>query len=73
MDVIDASLESSRRSEVVRLPALDADLDNVAGGGAAFKAVRGEYGAGKTFVTRYVAERALRRVRAWLTQFSQAA
>ena len=42
-------------------PALDGDLDAVAGGGSAFKAVRGEYGAGKTFVTRYVAERALRR------------
>jgi len=42
-------------------PALDSDLDTVAGGGSAFKAVRGEYGAGKTFVTRYVAERALRR------------
>lgn len=42
-------------------PALDADLDAVAGGGSAFKAVRGEYGAGKTFVTRYLAERALRR------------
>ena len=42
-------------------PALDGDLDTVAGGGSAFKAVRGEYGAGKTFVTRYVAERALRR------------
>lgn len=42
-------------------PALDADLDTAAGGGSAFKAIRGEYGAGKTFVTRYVAERALRR------------
>lgn len=42
-------------------PALDAELDAVAGGGSAFKAIRGEYGAGKTFVTRYVAERALRR------------
>ena len=42
-------------------PALDGDLDAVAGGGAAFKAVRGEYGAGKTFLTRYLAERALRR------------
>ena len=41
-------------------PALDADLDAVAGGGAAFKAVRGEYGSGKTFLTRYLAERALR-------------
>ena len=43
------------------VPALDADLDTVAAGGSAFKAVRGEYGAGKTFVTRFVAERALRR------------
>lgn len=42
-------------------PALDASLDTVAGGGAAFKAVRGEYGSGKTFLTRYVAERALSR------------
>jgi hypothetical protein len=42
-------------------PALDADLAAAAGGGSAFKAVRGEYGAGKTFVTRYLAERALRR------------
>ncbi len=43
------------------VPALDADLGTVAAGGSAFKAIRGEYGAGKTFVTRYVAERALRR------------
>lgn len=43
------------------LPALDIDLDTVENGGSAFKAVRGEYGAGKTFVTRYIAERALRR------------
>lgn len=42
-------------------PALDADLGIVGDGGAAFKAVRGEYGAGKTFLTRYLAERALRR------------
>ncbi len=42
-------------------PAADADLDAVASGGSAFKAVRGEYGAGKTFLTRYLAERALRR------------
>ena len=41
-------------------PALDAELDAVAGGGSAFKAIRGEYGSGKTFLTRYVAERALR-------------
>lgn len=43
------------------VPALDADLDTVAAGGSAFKAIRGEYGAGKTFVTRFLAERALRR------------
>ncbi len=43
------------------LPALDSDLDLVAGGGSAFKAIRGEYGAGKTFFTRFLAERALRR------------
>jgi hypothetical protein len=42
-------------------PVADADLDAVAAGGSAFKAVRGEYGAGKTFFTRYLAERALRR------------
>ena len=42
-------------------PALDADLETVAGGGSVFKAVRGEYGAGKTFLARYLAERALRR------------
>ena len=41
--------------------ALDDELDTVTGGGAAFKAVRGEYGAGKTFFTRHLAERALRR------------
>jgi hypothetical protein len=43
------------------IPALDAELDAVAAGGAAFKAVRGEYGSGKTFLTRYLAELALRR------------
>ncbi|PRY37179.1 P-loop uncharacterized protein DUF2791 [Geodermatophilus tzadiensis] len=43
------------------VPAFDADLDAVAAGGSAFKAIRGEYGAGKTFVTRFLAERALRR------------
>jgi hypothetical protein len=41
-------------------PVLDAELETVAGGGAVFKAVRGEYGAGKTFFTRHLAERALR-------------
>ena len=43
------------------VPALDEDLDAVTSGGSAFKAIRGEYGAGKTFVTRFLAERALRR------------
>ncbi|MBM7494022.1 hypothetical protein JOD64_005244 [Micromonospora luteifusca] len=41
--------------------ALDGELDTVRSGGAVFKAVRGEYGAGKTFFTRHLAERALRR------------
>ncbi len=36
----------------------DDDLDRIASGGAVFKAIRGEYGAGKTFVTRWLAERA---------------
>lgn len=40
--------------------AIDRDLDSIAGGGAVFKAVRGEYGSGKTFFTRWIAERALR-------------
>lgn len=43
------------------IPAFDDDLDAVGSGGSAFKAIRGEYGAGKTFVTRFLAERALRR------------
>jgi hypothetical protein len=41
--------------------ALDKELDTVAGGGSVFKAVRGEYGTGKTFFTRHLAERALKR------------
>ncbi|NIL59867.1 BREX system ATP-binding protein BrxD [Salinispora arenicola] len=41
--------------------ALDDDLDRVAGDGSVFKAVRGEYGSGKTFFTRWLAERAKRR------------
>ena len=41
--------------------ALDAELETVASGGAVFKAVRGEYGAGKTFFTRHLSERALKR------------
>jgi hypothetical protein len=41
--------------------ALDDDLDRVSGNGSVFKAVRGEYGAGKTFFTRWLSERAKRR------------
>jgi hypothetical protein len=41
--------------------ALDDDLDRVTGAGSVFKAVRGEYGAGKTFFTRWLGERAKRR------------
>lgn len=41
--------------------ALDDDLDRVANGGSVFKAVRGEYGSGKTFFTRWLAERAKQR------------
>jgi hypothetical protein len=41
--------------------ALDAELDAVASGASVFKAVRGEYGSGKTFFARWLAERAKRR------------
>lgn len=41
--------------------ALETELDTAASGGAVFKAVRGEYGSGKTFFTRHLAERARRR------------
>lgn len=39
-------------------PALTAELDVVSTGGSVFKAVRGEYGAGKTFFARWLGERA---------------
>nr|WP_283136708.1 BREX system ATP-binding protein BrxD [Rhizohabitans arisaemae] len=42
-------------------PALDAELDAVTSGASVFKAVRGEYGSGKTFFTRWLGERAKRR------------
>lgn len=42
-------------------PALDTELESVARGGAGFKAIRGEYGAGKTFFARRLQERAKRR------------
>jgi hypothetical protein len=38
--------------------ALDAELHSVKAGGAVFKAVRGEYGSGKTFFSRWLEERA---------------
>src|ERR1700722_9126109 len=41
--------------------AIDEELDGVAAGRATFKAVRGEYGSGKTFFARWLAERAKRR------------
>jgi hypothetical protein len=39
---------------------LDEELRKVAAGGAVFKAVRGEYGCGKTFFARFLADRARR-------------
>jgi bacteriophage exclusion system BrxC/D-like protein len=41
--------------------AIDEELAAVSGGRAMFKAVRGEYGSGKTFYSRWLAERAKRR------------
>jgi hypothetical protein len=41
-------------------PSVDAELQTVAQGGAGFKAIRGEYGAGKTFIARWLQERAKR-------------
>ncbi len=41
--------------------ALDAELDAVASGASTFKAVRGEYGSGKTFFSRWLGDRAKRR------------
>ncbi|WP_217614700.1 BREX system ATP-binding protein BrxD [Cellulomonas sp. GbtcB1] len=40
--------------------AIDAELESVKDGGAQFKAVRGEYGSGKTFFSRWLTERAKR-------------
>lgn len=40
--------------------ALDAELEGVEDGSAGFKAVRGEYGSGKTFFARWITERAKR-------------
>lgn len=41
-------------------PAIDGELGAVERGGAVFKAVRGEYGSGKTFFARWIQERAKR-------------
>lgn len=41
-------------------PTFDDELGQVAAGRAGFKAVRGEYGSGKTFVSRWLCERARR-------------
>ncbi len=41
--------------------ALGAELDLLTSGGAVFKAVRGEYGSGKTFFSRWLGEQAKRR------------
>ncbi len=38
--------------------AMDQEVAKVAGGGSGFKAVRGEYGCGKTFFSRWLQERA---------------
>lgn len=51
LDVLATGLDRFER-------ALDAELDTVTSGGAVFKAIRGEYGSGKTFFTRWLAERA---------------
>jgi len=37
---------------------VDEELEAIKAGGAKFKAVRGEYGTGKTFFSRWMAERA---------------
>ncbi len=39
-------------------PTFEDELANVGRGGSGFKAIRGEYGSGKTFTARWLAERA---------------
>lgn len=39
-------------------PRIEEELRSVAGGAAQFKAIRGEYGSGKTFFSRWITERA---------------
>ncbi|WP_279100762.1 BREX system ATP-binding protein BrxD [Gordonia bronchialis] len=40
---------------------IESELEVVAGGGAMFKAVRGDYGSGKTFFARWLGDRAMKR------------
>ncbi|MDN6352617.1 MAG: DUF2791 family P-loop domain-containing protein, partial [Corynebacterium sp.] len=40
-------------------PVIDQELSSVAAGAGMFKAVRGEYGSGKTFAARWIEQRAL--------------
>lgn len=54
LDVMAVGLEGFRS-------AIEDELDAVAAGGANFKAVRGEYGAGKTFFARWLTETAKQR------------
>lgn len=42
-------------------PALDEELEKVAAGGGVFKAIRGDYGCGKTFLARWLQDRAQRK------------
>lgn len=42
-------------------PVIAEELDKVAGGAAVFKAIRGEYGSGKTFASRWIQQHALAR------------
>jgi hypothetical protein len=54
LDVLAVNLERFEET-------LDSELDQVKAGRAVFKAVRGEYGSGKTFFARWLQERAWRR------------
>lgn len=53
LDALAVGLQSFER-------AFDEELDKVLRGGAVFKAVRGEYGSGKTFAARWLREKAHR-------------
>ncbi|HEY3006230.1 MAG TPA: BREX system ATP-binding protein BrxD [Kribbellaceae bacterium] len=54
LDVLAVGLDRFRRT-------IDEELEKVASGRTEFKAVRGEYGSGKTFFARWLGERAKRR------------